>query len=441
MAAEVSGMRILVVGSGGREHALAWRLARDPSVTEVLAAPGNPGIASEARCLPVPADDLPDLVALVEREDVDLTVVGPEVPLVLGLVDALQARGHAAFGPSAAAARLEGSKAFAKDVMRRAGVPTAVSATFTREDWADDRDRVLGFLRHDLGDGPAVVKADGLAAGKGVVVADSAEEATRAVQACLGGGAFGRAGASVVIEERLEGPEVSAFALADGNDVVPLAFAQDFKRVGDADTGPNTGGMGAFSPVPFVSEALAEAMATEVLEPTVRQMAEDEVPYRGVLYAGVMLTRDGPKVLVFYCRSAAPETQALMPRLRSEPAELFAAAAGGTLGSIAVDLRRESCVTVVLASGGYPGEYGTGFEISGLEEAKEVEGALVFHAGTTERQGRVVTAGGRVLSVSALGGSLTEARTVAYEAASHITFEGMQRRSDIAAAVAGEERR
>jgi len=433
-------MRVLVVGGGGREHALAWRLARDPSVAEVLAAPGNPGIAREARCLPVAADDLPSLVAIVEREDVDLTIVGPEVPLVLGLGDALESRGHAVFGPSAAAARLEGSKAFAKDVMHRAGVPTARSATFTRSDWADDHDRVLASLRDDLGGGPAVVKADGLAAGKGVLVASSTEEAAAAVEACLGADAFGAAGSSVVIEERLEGPEVSAFAFADGNDVVPLAFAQDFKRVGDEDAGPNTGGMGAYSPLPFVDEALSEAIATDVLERTVHRMAEDGVPYRGVLYAGLMLTPDGPKVLEFNCRFGDPETQVLMPRLRSEPAELFAAAARGELGSVAVDLLSEACVTVVLASGGYPGEHRTGFEISGLDAAAEVEGALVFHAGTAERQGRVVTAGGRVLSVSALGGSLTEARTRAYEASSRIAFEGMQHRSDIAAAVAGEER-
>ena len=404
-------------------------------------APGNPGIAREARCLPVAADDLPNLVAIVEREDVDLTVVGPEVPLVLGLVDALESRGRAVFGPSAAAARLEGSKAFAKDVMDWAGVPTARSATFTRTDWADDRGRVLAFLRDDLGGGPAVVKADGLAAGKGVVIADSAEEAAVAVQACLGAGAFGEAGSSVVIEERLEGPEVSAFALADGTDVMPLAFAQDFKRVSDGDAGPNTGGMGAYSPLPFLDEALAEIIWIDVLGRTAARMAEDGVPYRGVLYAGIMLTPDGPKVLEFNCRFGDPETQVLMPRLRSEPAELFAAAARGELGSAAVDLCPEACVTVVLASGGYPGEHRTGFEISGLEAAAEVDGALVFHAGTADRQGRVVTAGGRVLSVSALGGSLAEARTRAYEAASRIAFEGMHHRSDIAAAVAGEERR
>jgi len=404
-------------------------------------APGNPGIAREARCLPVAADDLPNLVAIVEREDVDLTVVGPEVPLVLGLVDALESRGRAVFGPSAAAARLEGSKAFAKDVMDWAGVPTARSATFTRTDWADDRGRVLAFLRDDLGGGPAVVKADGLAAGKGVVIADSAEEAAVAVQACLGAGAFGEAGSSVVIEERLEGPEVSAFALADGTDVMPLAFAQDFKRVGDGDAGPNTGGMGAYSPVPSVDRALAERIAAEVLEPTVRAMAEGGTPYRGVLYAGLMLTPDGPKVLEFNCRFGDPETQVLMPRLASEPAELLLAASRTELAGATIELRSLACVTVVLASGGYPGAHETGFEISGIEDASRVDDVLVFHAGTEERQGRVVTAGGRVLSVSALGPSLAEARDRAYDACSRISFEGMHHRTDVAAAAAGEERR
>ncbi|HET7236822.1 MAG TPA: phosphoribosylamine--glycine ligase, partial [Actinomycetota bacterium] len=294
-------MRVLVVGGGGREHALSWRLARDPAVDEVLAAPGNPGIAEEARCIPVAADDLPGLVALVEREDVDLTVVGPEVPLVLGLVDALEAFGGVVFGPSADAARLEGSKAFAKDVMARAGVPTARSATFTRSDWEAGPSDVLSFLDAELGGGPAVVKADGLAAGKGVVVADTRDEAAAAVEACLGGAAFGRAGASVVIEERLEGPEVSAFGVADGREVVPLAIAQDFKRAGDGDAGPNTGGMGAYSPVPFVDEVLADRIVSDVLAPTVRAMAEAGTPYRGVLYAGLMLTAEGPRVLEFNC--------------------------------------------------------------------------------------------------------------------------------------------
>jgi phosphoribosylamine---glycine ligase len=431
-------MRVLVVGGGGREHALAWRLRRDRSVTEVLAAPGNPGIAQVARCMDVRADDHDGLTDLAGRERVDLVVVGPEAPLVAGLADAMEASGVAVFGPSAAAARLEGSKAFAKDLMLRADVPAARSATFTRRDWEDEPRGVLSFL-DELGGGPAVVKADGLAAGKGVVVAETRDEAADAVEAALGRGAFGEAGASVVIEERLEGPEVSAFALTDGRRVARLGFAQDAKRIGDDDTGPNTGGMGAYSPVPSVDASTTERIRVEVLERTVAAMAADGVPYRGVVYAGLMLTEDGPKVLEFNCRFGDPETQALMPLLATDPAERLLACAQGTLGDDAIELDPLACVTVVLASGGYPGDHRTGFEIAGLGEAAAVDGATVFHSGTAERRGRVVTAGGRVVSVSAVGGSLAEARDRAYEAASHVGFEGRYHRTDIAARAAKEE--
>jgi phosphoribosylamine---glycine ligase len=431
-------MRVLVVGGGGREHALAWRLGRDRSVTEVLAAPGNPGIAQVAQCVPVGADDLEGVIELARREGVDLVVVGPEAPLVAGLADAMDASGVPVFGPSAAAARLEGSKAFAKDLMRRAGVPTARSATFTRADWEEEPREVLSFL-DELGGGPAVVKADGLAAGKGVVVAETRDEAAEAVEAALGRDAFGDAGASVVLEERLEGPEVSAFALTDGDRVVPLGFARDAKRIGDGDTGPNTGGMGAFSPVPSVEAGTAERIRVEVLEPTVEAMRAEGTPYRGVVYAGLMLTDDGPKVLEFNCRFGDPETQALMPLLATDPAELLLGCARGSLGDASVVLDQLACVTVVVASGGYPGEHRTGFEISGLEAAAAVDGAAVFHSGTAEHRGRVVTAGGRVVSVSAVGGSIAEARDRAYEAASHVRFEGRYHRRDIAAGAAKEE--
>ena len=431
-------MRVLVVGGGGREHALAWRLGRDRSVTEVLAAPGNPGIAQVARCVDVRADDHAGLTDLAARERVDLVLVGPEAPLVAGLADALEASGVAVFGPTAAAARLEGSKAFAKELMRRADVPTARSATFTRTDWLDEPRDVLSFL-DELGGGAAVVKADGLAAGKGVVVAETRDEAAEAVEAALGRGAFGDAGASVVIEERLDGPEVSAFALTDGRRVVPLGFAQDAKRIGDGDSGPNTGGMGAYSPVPIVDATTAERIRADVLERTVEAMAADGVAYRGVVYAGLMLTDAGPKVLEFNCRFGDPETQALMPLLATDPAELLLACARGSLDDGPVALDPLACVTVVLASGGYPGEHRTGFEISGFEAAAAVDGATVFHSGTVERRGRVVTAGGRVVSVSAVGGSLAEARDRAYEAASHVRFEGRYHRTDIAARAAKEE--
>ena len=423
--------RVLIVGSGGREHALAWRLASDPSVTSLLAAPGNPGIARHATCVPVAPDDLDGLVALAERENADLTVVGPEGPIVAGLADRLSERGRAVFGPSAAAARLEGSKAWAKDLCERHGIPAGGSRSARTVDEASDALDAFGP--------PYVVKADGLAAGKGVVITEDRGEAVRAIERSLVEGAFGEAGSTVVVEEHLEGREVSAFALADGSTAVPLAFAQDFKRVGDDDTGPNTGGMGAYTPVPFLDAATAERIRTEVLERTVAAMAAEGAPFRGVLYAGMMLTRSGPKVLEFNCRFGDPETQAIVPLMGSEPAGAFLACVGGTLGGAKVERLPGACVTVVAASGGYPAAGPTGFEVSGLEAAGEIEGVVVFHSGTAERQGRVVNAGGRVLSVSATGPSIAEARDRAYEAIGRVSFEGMQHRTDIAALAAKEE--
>ena len=425
-------MRVLVVGAGGREHALAWRLARDPVVQKLFTAPGNAGIAREAECVRVAPDDAAGMLAFVERERIDLTVVGPEGPLVAGLADRLAERGHPVFGPSSGAARLEGSKAWAKDLCERYGIPAAGGLS------AGSMSEALGAL--DAFGPPYVVKADGLAAGKGVVITEERDEAVRALERALVEEEFGDAGSTVLVEEHLTGREVSAFALADGRTALPLAFAQDFKRVGDDDAGPNTGGMGAYSPVPFVDDATAERIRTDVVEPTIRAMADEGVPYRGVLYAGMMLTDAGPRVLEFNCRFGDPETQALMPRLASEPAGLFLACARGELPSRRVDLRPGACVTVVLASGGYPGGYETGFEIEGLESAERVAGATVFHSGTAERRGRVVTAGGRVLSVSATGSSIAEARDRAYDASGRVSFEGMRYRADIAALAAKEER-
>jgi phosphoribosylamine--glycine ligase len=424
-------MRVLVVGSGGREHALVWRLARDPSVSELLAAPGNPGIARLATCVPIAADDLGGLVSLAEREDVDLTVVGPEGPLVAGLADRLSERGRASFGPSAAAARLEGSKAWAKALCERHGIPAGGSRSARTVDEAADALDAFGP--------PYVVKADGLAAGKGVVITEDREQAVRAIELALVEGAFGEAGSTVVVEEFLEGREVSAFALADGTTAVLLAFAQDFKRVGDDDAGPNTGGMGAYTPVPFLDATTVEQIRTHVLERTVSAMAAEGAPYRGVLYAGLMLTERGPRVLEFNCRFGDPETQVILPLLGSEPAGSFLACAGGALGDAAIELRPGACVTVVVASAGYPAPGPAGSEISGLEAAEDVAGVTVFHSGTAERQGRVVTAGGRVLSVSAVGPSIGEARQRAYEAVGRVWFEGMQHRTDIAALAAKEE--
>ena len=418
-------MRVLVVGGGGREHALVRGLASSPKVQELLAAPGNAGIARDVRCEPVAIDDLEGLCALVEREQIDLTVVGPEGPLVAGLADELIARNRRVFGPTKDAARLEGSKAWTKELCGRHGIPAGRSRTVS------DMDAAL----HELEgfEPPYVIKADGLAAGKGVVIAETRDEAVAALRGALVDRAFGDAGATVVIEEHLTGREVSAFALTDGRDVLPLLFAQDHKRVGEGDTGPNTGGMGAISPVPWLDDVTEKRIWDDVVHATVRAMASEGVRYQGVLYAGLMLTDEGPKLLEFNCRFGDPETQVIVPRMRSDLAELLLAVAERELGAPAPDVSPRTCVTVVAASEGYPGAYPTGREILGLEEAGEVEDAIVFHSGTAERQGRVVTSGGRVLSVSGLGDSPAEARDRAYEALSRIAFDGMQFRGDIGA--------
>ena len=417
-------MRVLVVGGGGREHALAWALARDPDVDELLAAPGNAGIEDIARCVPVAADDVGGIVSLAEAESIDLTVVGPEAPLVGGLVDALMARGRRAFGPAAAAARIEGSKAWAKELLLQYGIPTA------RAEITDDVTRAVMLL--DAFEPPWVIKADGLAAGKGVVVTAKREDAVAAIESMLVDRTFGAAGDRILIEEHLEGRELSVLALTDGVSVLPLEPARDHKRALEGDRGPNTGGMGAFSPVPEIDDATRWLIAGEILEPTVAAMANEGVPYWGVLYAGLMLTGDGPKVLEFNARFGDPEAQAVLPRVHSDLLGLLLACLDGSLKEAQVAWRPEACVTVVLASGGYPGKYRTGLPIDGLEEAGKTDRVAVFHAGTARRDGRVVTAGGRVLAVSALGADLADARARAYGAASMISFEGLHRREDIA---------
>jgi phosphoribosylamine---glycine ligase len=421
-------VRVLVVGGGGREHALAWSLVRSPLVDDLLAAPGNAGIEQIARCVPVNAEDVAGIVDLVEREGVDLTVVGPELPLVRGLADALEGVGARVFGPRAAAARIEGSKVWAKELCLRHGIPTA------RAEVVDDVTR--GILLLDAFDPPWVIKADGLAAGKGVVVTDRREDAVRALEASLVDRAFAEAGDRVLIEEHLSGREVSVLALTDGDRVVSLPAAQDFKRALDGDAGPNTGGMGAYSPVPFVDRGVDEIVRTVILEPTVRALAAEGISYRGVLYAGLMLTDDGPKVLEFNARFGDPEVQAILPRLRSDLATAALAVAEGGLADVELRWTPEACVTVVLASGGYPGTSRTGIPITGIESATNLPGVAVFHAGTARRDGRVVTAGGRVLNVSAVGKDLAAARERAYEACDMIDFEGKQLRTDIALEVA-----
>ena len=431
-------MRVLVVGSGGREHALAHALAQSPEVQEVVGAPGNPGIAALGRCLPVKADDPKAVADLADEVAADLVVVGPEVPLVAGVVDAVEARGRLAFGPRAAGARLEGSKAWMKDVLHDAGVPTARYGVFRN----DSRERggeaaALNFL--DTMGGLYVIKTDGLAAGKGVVVTTDRNEAREAVRAYLSGDAFGDAGRTVVIEEGLTGPELSLLVVCDGRNALPLAPAQDFKRIGEGDSGPNTGGMGAYSPVPIVGPEIVEEVMAKAVAPTLEALGRLGAPYKGVLYAGIMMTPDGPKILEYNVRFGDPECQVVVPRLASDLATHLAEAAAGDLAT-PLRWRDEAAVTVVLASEGYPAAPRTGDVIEGLDAAGEVEGVTVFHAGTAAvdgRPGAVRTAGGRVLNVTALGATLADARARAYEAAGRISWPGMQYRRDIAAAAAG----
>lgn len=416
-------MRVLVIGSGGREHALVWKLAQSPRVTALFAAPGNPGMARHARLVPIKADALGDLLAFVEKERVDLTVVGPELPLVLGLADRLQTRGLAVFGPTASAAALEGSKAFAKQLMAKHGIPTARFQTFRDAASARKFARALGA--------PLVVKADGLAGGKGAIVCRSLEEADRAIALCLEERAFGQAGEQVVVEEFLEGEEASFFALTDGETALPFGTAQDHKTVFDNDQGPNTGGMGAYSPAPIVDARLHDEIMKTIVRPTVQALAAEGRPYRGVIYAGLMLTRQGPRVLEYNCRFGDPEQQPIAMRLQDDLLPLLEAVARGERLPRSVGWKSDASVCVVLASGGYPGEYQTGKPISGIEEAEKLPGVTVFHAGTAEKDGRLVTAGGRVLGVTALGADIPAAIARAYEAVGKICFDGVHFRKDI----------
>lgn len=415
-------MNVLLVGGGGREHALAWAIARSPLVTSLYAAPGSPGIARHATLVPVRADALDDLVNFVERARIDLTVVGPEAPLVAGLADRLLARGRAVFGPTAMAARIEGSKVFAKDLMARHGVPTARFATFTDATAARRYAREIGA--------PCVVKTDGLAAGKGAIVCPTLEDADAAILQCLERGAFGAAGRTVVVEEFMRGEEASYFALVSGTEITPLGSAEDHKTVFDGDRGPNTGGMGAFSPVPGLDAAVEARVLDTIVRPVARALAAEGTPYHGVLYTGLMLTSDGPRVVEFNCRFGDPECQVLVVRLAEDLVPALLAVARRSPLPGALKLSDDAAVCVNLVSGGYPGGYPTGLPITGVEDA-EREGAHVFHAGTAMKDGLLVTAGGRVLSVTATAPVIADAIARAYRAAGRIHFDGVHYRRDI----------
>jgi len=415
-------MRILVVGSGGREHALCWAISASPLVDRVYCAPGNAGIADDAECVPIGVMDFPAIIAFCKRAAIDLVVVGPEAPLVAGLVDALEAEGIAAFGPNKAAAVLEGSKGFVKDLCAREGIPTAAYRRFT------DATAAKAYIAaHGA---PIVVKADGLAAGKGVVVAATVDEANAAVDAALGG-RFGAAGAEIVVEEFLAGEEASFFALCDGEHALPLAAAQDHKRVGDGDTGPNTGGMGAYSPAPMVSEAIEGQVMERIVLPTVRAMARDGTPYKGVLYAGLMLTAEGPKLIEYNCRFGDPECQPLMMRLQSDLVPALLATRDGILNRVDLRWYDRSAICVVMAAKGYPDDPRRGTEIGGLEAAGADPDVKIFHAGTKRESNRLLADGGRVLGVTATGTDLTAARERAYRAVDLIDWPGGFCRRDI----------
>lgn len=416
-------MKILVIGNGGREHALMWKLAQSPLISQLFCAPGNPGTAEQGENVPIDSADIPPLVAFAREQAIDFTVVGPELPLALGIVDAFRGEGLSAFGPTQRAAQLESSKVFAKGLMAKYGIPTAPFQIFSDPQVADAHVARRGT--------PVVVKADGLAAGKGAIVCHTRDDAYRAIDRIMRARVFGDAGECVVIEDFLRGEEASFFALTDGTHVVPCPPCQDHKPVYDRDEGPNTGGMGAYSPVPVLDAALCDRVMDEIMRPIVRALEAEGRPYQGILYAGLMLVDGRPYVLEFNVRFGDPEAQALLVRLETDVLPLLQATTDGTLDRIPIAWRRDAAVCVVMASQGYPEVYERGAPISGVEEASQLPGVIVFHAGTARRDGQLVTNGGRVLGVTALGTDIRYAIERAYEAVSHIAWKGVHYRTDI----------
>jgi phosphoribosylamine--glycine ligase len=412
-------LRLLIVGSGGREHAIAWKIAQSPRLSQLFVAPGNAGTA--AYNVAINAQDIPELVSFANEQQIDLVIVGPEAPLAIGLADALRAAGRSVFGPSQAAAQIEASKAFSKDFMQRHHIPTARFAAFT-----EYREALKFLLSVDY---PIVIKASGLAAGKGVILPDCADDAEAALRSIMLDHEFGAAGDEVIIEERLSGPEVSLLAFSDGVTVKPMPPAQDHKRILDNDQGPNTGGMGAYAPAPILSPKLIEEYSRSILQPTIDGLRQEGKLFVGVLYAGLMLTADGPRVLEYNCRFGDPETQAILPLLETDLLAITAACANGTLHQIDIQWMKGAAACVVLASEGYPGSYPTGRQIHGLDTP--LKDAVIFHAGTKLHEGQVVTAGGRVLGVTGFGANFREAIEYAYQAVGKIEFDGRQYRTDI----------
>jgi phosphoribosylamine---glycine ligase len=418
-------MKVLVVGGGGREHALCWKIAQSPLVEQLYCAPGNPGIADVAECVHIGADEIDALCEFASAEKIDLTIVGPEVPLTMGIVDTFQAAGLDIFGPNKAAAQVEGSKGFSKDLMARHNIPTAAYRSFT------DHAEAVAYIKEQ--GAPIVVKADGLAAGKGVIVAMTEEQAIAGVDDIMLDKVFGSAGASVVIEEFMDGEEASFFAFTDGKNILPLASSQDHKRVNDNDAGPNTGGMGAYSPAPVVTDALYDVIVDTVVKPTIDGMAQDGCPYSGILYVGLMIKEGQPRVVEYNARFGDPEAQPLLMRMKSDIVPVLLACARGELGQEKIEWHDKAAVCVVMASGGYPSAFEKGRSISGLDAAGEIDDLVVFHAGTSFSDGEIVNNGGRVLGVTGLGSTVKEAIDKAYQGVSVVDWQDVHYRKDIGA--------